>query len=45
MKYLHQNYVPVTPNGIPYKIICHGDQLSIERMVDGKLAMAGNYKA
>lgn len=39
MKELHR-YVPATANGDPYQLICHGDQLSIERMIDAKLAMA-----
>jgi hypothetical protein len=40
MKELHR-YVPVTANGDLYQLICHGDQLSIEWMIDAKLAMAG----
>ena len=41
MKYLHQ-YVPVDCNNVPFQIICHGDQISVERMIDAKLAMAGS---
>lgn len=41
MKELHR-YVPATANGDLYQLICHGDQLSIERMIDAKLAMAGS---
>ena len=35
-------YVPTPdgPGGYPYVIICHGDQLSVERMVDARFAMA-----
>jgi hypothetical protein len=41
MKYLHK-YVPSKQSGAPFNIICHGDQLSVERMVDAKLAMAAS---
>lgn len=40
MEELHR-YVPATANGDLYQLICHGDQLSVERMIDAKLAMAG----
>lgn len=33
-------YVPVSQEGRPYPILCHGDQLSVERMIDAKLSMA-----
>lgn len=39
LKYLHK-YVPIGQNGHPYPILCHGDQLSVERMVEAKLSMA-----
>ncbi|CAG2244498.1 unnamed protein product [Mytilus edulis] len=39
MKYLKQ-YIPLDPNAMPIPIICNGDQLSVERMVTGRLAMA-----
>nr|XP_022336247.1 uncharacterized protein LOC111132716 [Crassostrea virginica] len=39
MKYLDK-YVPVSQEGRPYPILCHGDQLSVERMIDAKLSMA-----
>ena len=39
MKVLHQ-YVPVGRDGQPYPILCHGEQLSVERMVEAKLSMA-----
>lgn len=39
MKFLHQ-YVPVAPDGKTFPILCHGDQLSVERMVEAKLSMA-----
>ena len=38
MKNLNQ-YVPRI-NGKPFPLICHGDQLSVERMVDGRISMA-----
>ena len=39
MKVLHQ-YVPVGRDGHPYPILCHGKQLSVERMVEVKLSMS-----
>lgn len=39
MKYLHK-YVPTAQDGRPYPILCHGNQLSVEKMVDPKLSMA-----
>ena len=39
MKYLDK-YVQVSQEGRPYPILCHGDQLSKERMIDAKLFMA-----
>ena len=39
MKYLDK-YVQVSQEGRPYPILCHGDQLSMERMIDAKLSMA-----
>ena len=39
MKVLHQ-YVPVGRDGQPYPILCHGDQLSVERMVEVKLSIS-----
>ena len=33
-------YVPLDQNGKHIPIICHGDQLSVERMVESRLAMA-----
>lgn len=39
LKTLHQ-YVPQGHDGHPYPIVCHGDQLSVERMVEAKLSMA-----
>ena len=39
MKYLHK-YVPNGQNDDPYPILIHGDQLSVERMVEAKLSMA-----
>lgn len=33
-------HVPIGQNGLPYPILCHGDQLSVERMVETKLSMA-----
>ena len=41
LKHLHQS-LPSTANGEPYQLISHGDQLSVERSIDAKLAMAGN---
>lgn len=40
MKELHR-HVPAKANCDPYQLICHGDQLSIERIIDAELAMAG----
>ncbi|XP_077862864.1 uncharacterized protein LOC144345056 [Saccoglossus kowalevskii] len=40
MKILNQ-YVPRI-NGKPFPLICHGDQLSVERMVGGRIAMAAS---
>ena len=39
MKYLHK-YVQTGQNDDPYSILIHGDQLSVERMVEAKLSMA-----
>lgn len=39
MKFLHQN-VPVDLDGKTFPILCHGDQLSVERMVEAKMSMA-----
>lgn len=39
MKFLHQ-YVSVAPDGKRFPILCHGDQLSVERMVEAKLSVA-----
>nr|XP_022295009.1 uncharacterized protein LOC111105128 [Crassostrea virginica] len=39
MKYLHK-YVPTGQNDDPYPILIHGDQLSVERMIEAKLSMA-----
>ncbi|KAK3101689.1 hypothetical protein FSP39_005507 [Pinctada imbricata] len=39
MKYLNQ-YIPMYKDGQPFQLLCHGDQLSVERMLDAKLAMA-----
>lgn len=36
-----QQYVPLGHDGHPYPIVCHGDQLSVERMVEAKLSMWG----
>ncbi|CAG2244501.1 unnamed protein product [Mytilus edulis] len=44
MKYLKQ-YIPLDPNAMPIPIICNGDQLSVERMVTGRLAMAVSEEA
>jgi hypothetical protein len=41
LKHLHP-HVPSTANGESYQLISHGDQLSVERSIDAKLAMAGN---
>lgn len=38
LKTLHQ-YVPQGHDGHPYPIVCHGDQLSVKRMVEAKLSM------
>ncbi|XP_048736103.2 uncharacterized protein LOC125651518 [Ostrea edulis] len=32
--------VPIGQDRNPYQILCHGDQLSVERMVEAKLSMA-----
>ena len=40
MKRLHEYvHLPDGPNGEPYVIPCHGDQLSCERMSDARVAM------
>ncbi|KAK3107416.1 hypothetical protein FSP39_014037, partial [Pinctada imbricata] len=39
LKYLHR-YVPQYSDGKPYQTVCSGDQLSVERMIEAKLAMA-----
>jgi hypothetical protein len=41
MKYLH-HYTPKDEDGKPWPVICHGDQLSVERMVEGKIAMSSS---
>ena len=41
MKYLHR-YTPKDGEGKPWPVICHGDQLSVERMVEGKIAMSSS---
>ena len=37
-------YVPLPDgdDGEPYTILCHGDQLSCERMVDARFSMGGH---
>ncbi|XP_056021859.1 uncharacterized protein LOC130054866 [Ostrea edulis] len=39
LKYLHK-YVPIGQDRNPYQILCHGDQLNVERMVEAKVSMA-----
>ncbi|XP_060605758.1 uncharacterized protein LOC132758221 [Ruditapes philippinarum] len=41
MKHLHR-YTPKDEDGKPWPVICHGDQLSVERMVEGKIAMSSS---
>lgn len=36
------NYVPVDGDNNPHSILCNGDQLSVERMVEARQAMAGS---
>ena len=44
MKFL-ERYVPSDGTGNVWPIICHGDQLSVERMIDGKIAMSSCREA
>ncbi|XP_070547234.1 uncharacterized protein [Ptychodera flava] len=37
-----KKYVPQRGPGDPYRVLCHGDQLSAERMVEGRQAMASS---
>lgn len=42
MKHLAK-YVPVASNGKQQPIIVHGDQLSVERMIESKIAMSMSW--
>ncbi|CAC5414325.1 unnamed protein product [Mytilus coruscus] len=44
MKFLKQ-YVPLDRNATPVPVVCNGDQLCVERMVTGRLAMAVSEEA
>ncbi|KAH3770683.1 hypothetical protein DPMN_171975 [Dreissena polymorpha] len=41
MKYLNR-YTPRDVEGTPWPIICHGDQLSVERMIECRIAMSSS---
>ncbi|XP_052059697.1 uncharacterized protein LOC127700321 [Mytilus californianus] len=44
MKFLKQ-YIPLDRNAMPITVVCNGDQLIVERMVTGRLAMAVSEEA